>query len=196
MSASWVSLCPLVQPGSSAAWPGHLLACGSQVLRKQVDLGHRGTGLDWTSYNLLACRTDVSSDRTEAGMRRLKPLSVIVSQCRGGAAHIVSAWHPRWSSCNSAAATMRRCTAAAKTLASSGCGCTSFYGVEPRPGGSVTHCLSIYNPPACLSPGTPRRCMSEYSISVQRLVWLKKTRVELQGVHWTRRRSDPERRQA
>ena len=106
-----------MQPGSSAAWPGHLLACGSQVLRKQVGLGRRGTGLDWTSYNLLACRTDVSSDRTEAGMWRLKPLSVTVSQGRGGAAHIVSVWHPCWSSRSSAAATMRRCAAAAKTLA-------------------------------------------------------------------------------
>ena len=75
-----------MQLGLSAAWPGHLLACGSQVQRKQVGLGRRGAGLDWTSYNLLACRTDVSSGRTEAGMRRLKPLSVIVSQCRGGAA--------------------------------------------------------------------------------------------------------------
>ena len=196
MSASWVSLCPSVQPGSSAAWPGHLLACGSQVLRKQVGLGRRGAGLDWTSYNLLACRTDVSSGRTEAGMRRLKPLSVMVSQCRGGAAHIVSAWHPRWSSCNSAAATMRRCATAAKTLASSDCGCTSFYGVEPRPGGTVARCLCIYNPLARLSPGTPRRCMSEYSISVQRLVWLKKTRLELQDFPWTHRRVDPERRQA
>ena len=115
-----------MQPGSSAAWPGHLLACGSQVQRKQVGLGRRGAGLDWTSYNLLACRTDGSSGRTEAGMRRLKTLSVMVSQCCGGAAHIVSAWHPCLSSCNSAAATMRRCSAAAKTLASSDCGCTSF----------------------------------------------------------------------
>ena len=86
---------------------------------------------------------------------------------------------------------MRRCTTAAKTLASSDCGCASFKGAEPRPGGTVTHCLSIYNPSACLGPGTPRRCMSEYSISVQRLVWLKKTRLELQGVHWTHRRVDP-----
>ena len=39
---------------------------------------------------------------------------------------------------------------AAKTPASSDCGCTSFYGVEPRPGGTVAHCLSIYNPLACL----------------------------------------------
>ena len=154
MSASWVSLCPLVQPGSSAARPGHLLACGSQVLRKQVGLGHRGAGLDWTGYNLLACRTDGSSGRTEAGMRRLKPLSATVSQGRGGAAHIVSAWHPCWSSCNSAAATMRRCTAAAKTLASSDCDRTSFYGGAPRPGGAVTHFLSIYNPSACFGPGT------------------------------------------
>ena len=69
----------------AAAW-GYLLACGSQVQRKQMGLGRRGTGLDWTSYNLLACRTDVSSGRTEAGMRRLKPLSVMVSQCCGGAA--------------------------------------------------------------------------------------------------------------
>ena len=159
LSASWVSLCPLVQPGSSAAWPGHLLACGSQVLRKQVGLGRRGAELDWTSYNLLACRTDVSSGRTEAGMRRLKPSTVMASQCRGGAAHIVSAWHPRWSSRNSAAATMRRHTAAAKTLASSDCGCTSFYGGEPRPGGTVTHCLCIYNPPACFDPGARRRCL-------------------------------------
>jgi hypothetical protein len=158
LSASWVSLCPLVQPGSSAARPRHLLACGSQVQRKQVGLGHRGAGLDWTSYNLLACRTDVSSSRTEAGMRRLKPLSAMVSQSRGGAAHIISAWHPCWSSRNSTAATMRRSATAAKTLASSDCGCTSFYGVEPRPGGTVTHCLSIYNPSVCISPGTLRRC--------------------------------------
>lgn len=73
LSASWVSLCHLVQPGTSAAWPGHPLACGSQAQRKQVGLGRRGAGLDWTGYNLLACRTDVSSGRTEAGMRRLKP---------------------------------------------------------------------------------------------------------------------------
>lgn len=69
----------------AAAW-GYLLACGSQVLRKQMGLGHRGAGLDWTSYNLLACRTDVSSGRTEAGMRRLRPLPAMVSQCCGGAA--------------------------------------------------------------------------------------------------------------
>ena len=174
----------------AAAW-GYLLACESQVQRKQMGLGHRGAGLDWTSYNLLACRTDVSSGRTEAGMRRLKPSTIMVSQSRGGAAHIVSAWHPCWSSRNSAAATMHRHTAAAKTLASSDCGCTSFYGVEPRPGGTVFHCLNIYNPLARLSPGSPRRCMSEYSISVQGLVWLKKTRLELQDFHWTHRRSDP-----
>ena len=146
LSASWVSLCPLVQLGLSAARLSYLLACGSQVQRKQVGLGRSSTELDWASYNLLACRTNVSSGRTEAGMRRLKPLSVMVSQCRGSAAHIISAWHPCWYSRNSAAATMRRCSAAAKTLASSGCGCTSFYGVEPRPGGTVTHCLGIYNP--------------------------------------------------
>lgn len=75
-----------MQLGMSAAWPGHLLACGSQVQRKQMGLGHRGAGLDWTGYNLLACRTDVSSGRTEAGMRRLKPSTVMASQCRGGAA--------------------------------------------------------------------------------------------------------------
>ena len=77
---------------------------------------------------LLVLGTDVSSGRTEAGMRRLKPqpLMAVASQCRGGAAHIVSAWHPRWSSCNSTAATMRRCSAAAKPLASSDCGCTSL----------------------------------------------------------------------
>lgn len=124
-------------------------------------------------------------------MRWLKPLSVMVSQSRGGAAHIISAWYPCQSSRNSAAATMRRCTTAAKTLASSGCGCTSFYGVEPRPGGTVTHCLSIYNPLARLSPWTPRRCMSEYLVSVQELVWLKKTSLELLCVHWTHRRVDP-----
>ena len=145
---------------------------------------------------LLVLGTDVSSGRTEAGMRRLKPLPAMVSQCCGGAAHIVSAWHPRWSSRNSTAATMRRRTTAAKTPASSDCGCTSFYGVESRPGGSVFHCLSIYKPLARLSSGTPRRCMSEYSISVQRLVWLKKTRLELQDFPWTHRRVDPERRQA
>ena len=53
------------------------------------------------------------------------------------------------------------------------------------------HCLSIYNPLARLSSRTPRRCMSEYSISVQRLVWLKKTMVELQEFPWTHRRVDP-----
>ena len=116
----------MVQLGPNAAWPEHLLACGRQVQRKQVGMGHRGAGLDWTSYNLLACRTDVSSGRTEAGMRRLKPSTVMTSQSRGGAAHIISAWHPCWSSRNSAAATMRRCAATAKTLASSDCGCTSF----------------------------------------------------------------------
>ena len=75
-----------MQPGSSAAWPGHLLACGSQVQREQVGLGRRGAGLDWTGYNLLACRTDVSSGRTEAGMRRLKPSTVMASQSRSAAA--------------------------------------------------------------------------------------------------------------
>ena len=151
MKPSWscqpAGFCYALWCSLAQAPPGcDLLACGSQVPRKQVGLGRRGAGLDWTSYNLLACRTDVSSGRTEAGMRRLKPSTVMASQCRGGAAHIVSAWHPCWSSRNSAAATMRRCSAAAKTLASSDCGCTSFYGVEPRPGGTVTHCLCIYNP--------------------------------------------------
>ena len=75
-----------MQPASGVAWPGHLLACGSQVQRKQVGLGHRGAGLDWTSYNLLACRTDVSSGRTEVVMLRLKPLPAMASQSRGGAA--------------------------------------------------------------------------------------------------------------
>ena len=100
------------------------------------------------AINLLACRTDVSSGRTEAGMRRLKPKPLQPRSVKVAAAlhKVGSAWHPCWYSRNSAAATMRRCTAAAKTPASSDCGCTSFYGVEPRPGGTVTHCLSIYNP--------------------------------------------------
>ena len=75
-----------MQLGSSAARPGHLLARGSQVQRKQTPPGRRGTGLDWTSYNLLVLGPDVSSGRTEAVMRRLKPLSAMTSQCRGGAA--------------------------------------------------------------------------------------------------------------
>ena len=75
-----------MQLGLNAAWPGHLLACGSQVQRKQVGLGRRGAGLDWTGYNLLVLGPDVSSGRTEAGMRRLKPSTVMASQCRGGAA--------------------------------------------------------------------------------------------------------------
>ena len=75
-----------MQLGLSAAWPRYLLACGSQVQRKQVGLGRRGAGLDWPGYNLLACRTGVSSGRTEAGMRRLKPFTVMTSQSRGSAA--------------------------------------------------------------------------------------------------------------
>ena len=146
LSASGVLLCLMVQLGPNAARPGHLLACGSQVQRKQVGLGHRGASLDWSSYNLLACRKSCSSGRTEAGMRRLKPCQSWPVKVAVALHKVGSAWHPCWYSRNSAAATMRRCTAAAKTPASSDCGCTSFYGVEPRPGGTVTHCLSIYNP--------------------------------------------------
>ena len=130
-----------MQPGSSAAWPGHLLACGSQVLRKQVGLGHRGTGLDWTSYNLLACRTDVSSGRTEAGMRRLNSPQSWPFKVAAALRKVGSAWHPCWSSRSSAAATMRCCPAAAKTLASSDCGGTSY--LECRRGRAALHCIPL-----------------------------------------------------
>lgn len=175
----------MVQLGHNAARPSYLLACGSQVPRKQVGLGHRGAGLDWSSYNLLACRKSCSSGRTEAGMRRLKPcqpwpVKVVVAlhisiqhSIRAGPVVIApprrgsEAWQPL---------KPQPCLTVADfflhffSTAPPGRDCTSFYGVEPRPGGTVTHCLSIYNPPARFSSGTRRRCVSSSS-SVHELVW-------------------------
>lgn len=92
----------------------------------------------------------------------------MTSQGRGGAVHIISAWHPCWSSRNSTAAARQRGMAAAKTPASSDCGWLLsslllrsatrpwlhfLLGVRLWPCNTALRCFGIYNP---LSPSQLR----------------------------------------
>lgn len=123
-------------------------------------------------------------------MRRLKPLSAMVSQSRSGAAHIVSAWHPCWSNRNSATATMRRCATAAKTLASSGCGCIPLR--RRAATGRHRDSLPEYLQSSCLIRPRDAATLCVRILCIRaRLAWLKKTDVKLHGVRWTHRRVDP-----
>lgn len=93
MSASGVLLCLMVQLGPNVARPSYLLARGSQVQREQVAPDRRGAGLDWSSYNLLACRKSCSYGRTEVVMRRLNPRPLQPRPVSAAAALLKSTQH-------------------------------------------------------------------------------------------------------